>query len=156
MTEWEGKLSKKRDKDWHSVKLYAFQLEGVDRWFSTGKVEIIEEVDHLIAFEERNGKVDPASVVEISKQSDVVQQPTVQSVSVSEPAPTGTPAAYSDVVGQRIQWQNARADACRVVVAALEQDALPWNKNLAKGKRLDHLLGYINELTKQFIQEEPA
>ena len=51
-------------------------------------------------------------------------------------------------------WEAARRDACNVIVAALHTDSLPWNKALAKGKRLDMLRGYISELTTQFLEEE--
>ena len=148
MTEWQGKISKKREKPWHNIMLYAFQLEGVDRWFSTGKDQIKQTEGQFVSFEERNNKVDPSTVRD--KEGEDVPSPTAPAVSVS--APVSVPTS----VGDRIQWQAARADAARVVCAALEADALPWNKNLAKGKRLDMLLGYINEITTQFVKEEGA
>lgn len=57
-------------------------------------------------------------------------------------------------MGKRIAWEAARRDACNVIVAALHTDSLPWNANLAKGKRLDMLRGYIKELTVQFLEDE--
>jgi len=50
--------------------------------------------------------------------------------------------------------QNARRDATRVIVAALESGHLPWATNVPKGQKLDLLRGYINELAKQFIEDE--
>ena len=84
------------------------------------------------------------------------------SVTTSAPAestlPTPAPSAVSTSgdmdVGTRIQWQAARRDASQIMAAALMSDNMPWAANLAKGKRLDMLLGYINELTKQFVEEE--
>jgi hypothetical protein len=48
----------------------------------------------------------------------------------------------------------ARRDATRVIVAAMQTGNLPWAANTPKNQKLDLLRGYINELAKQFIQEE--
>ena len=151
MTQWEGRLIKVADKDWNAIKLWSFQIEGVDRWFRTGTTKIPFDVDDLIVFEERNNKVILESIVKVSTQpvSDA-PIPTATTESVSS-TPSAPPAGD---VGRRIQWQAARRDACNVMVAALAADAMPWATNLAKGKKLDALRGYINELTKQFIEEE--
>lgn len=49
---------------------------------------------------------------------------------------------------------NARRDATRVIVAALETNNLPWATNTPKNQKLDLLRGYINMLTEQFLKDE--
>lgn len=155
MMQHKGIISKKSDKKWHDVTLYSFQIEGETTWYRTGKDEIEQPVGATVCFTERNSKVD-ALKVHYAESQGAAPQSTAPSVLESEPADVQMD------VGQRIQWQNARADACRLICTSLEVDTLveggvlPWPKNLAKAKRLDHLRGYINELTKQFIEEEIA
>ena len=50
--------------------------------------------------------------------------------------------------------QEARRDATRVIVAAMQTGNLPWAANTPKNQKLDLLRGYINQLTEQFIEEE--
>ena len=151
MTEWEGIIEVSDEKVWNNIKLYSFRLEGVDRWFKTGKEQIEQVIGDNVKFTERNSKVDLTTIA-VVEPSDAAPRPTAPAVSVSE---VTADAAPKDIAS-RIQWQNARADATRVICAALQYDALPWPTNLAKGKRLDHLRGYINEMTKQFLEEETA
>ena len=61
--------------------------------------------------------------------------------------------------GQRMAWEAARRDATNLVVAMLNADVtveggvLPWAKNTAKNKRMDLLLGYVNEIATTFMEE---
>ena len=150
MKEWEGVISKKSERDWHSVKLYSFQIEGVDRWFRTGKTEIEQPVGATVSFTERNSQVDVATIQEVSGVPQSLSQSDVASADVQEP--TSSPPTVAD----RIRWQEARRDAVTIITAALHNDALPWAANVAKGKKLDLLRGYINELAGQFMEEENA
>jgi len=52
--------------------------------------------------------------------------------------------------------QDARRDATRVIVAAMETDNLPWAKNTPNNQKLDLLRGYINTLAEQFMEEDNA
>jgi len=47
-----------------------------------------------------------------------------------------------------------RRDATRIVVAAMQTGNLPWASNTPKNQKLDLLRGYINELSKQFKEDE--
>ncbi len=51
---------------------------------------------------------------------------------------------------------DARRDATRVIVAAMQTGNLPWATNVPKGQRLDLLRGYINTLAVQFLEDENA
>ena len=103
--------------------------------------------------------MDPAQIQvgEFEDTRDAAPQVIAKKESVLEVS-----APIAGDVGKRIQWQAARRDACNIVVACLALEAtnveakgiLPWAANVAKAKKLDLLRGYINELTKQFIEEE--
>jgi len=49
---------------------------------------------------------------------------------------------------------DARRDATRVVIVAMQTGNLPWASNTPKNQKLDLLRGYINELAGQFIEDE--
>jgi len=152
MKEWTGRVEQITDKDWNNIKLWSFQIEGEARWFRTQKTRLPAEVGDVITFEERNNQV----VLDSVRQATGETPPTTSALPVeAETSGTGVISApmVTDV-GARIQWQAARRDACNVIVAALHTEALPWASNVAKSKKLDLLLGYINELTKQFVEEE--
>ena len=148
MMERTGQVRAVTDRDFQSVKLWSFQLEGSDRFYRTQKVRPDVEVGDWITFREKNGIVMTDSIEKTTGTSAVV---TAVETSVTEPATS----ASSDV-GRRIRFQTARADATRLVVAALEHDQLPHPTNVAKGKRLDLLLGYIDEVTKALLAQEEA
>ena len=169
MTKWEGIITEKSGKPWNKIKLFSFKIEGEDRWFRTGRQEIAPPIGDRISFEERNQQVIMASVMPTTQSStpseqDVQQEVVPAVLDTPESAPSVAPAIRPGVlppmgdsaqsVGDRIRWQAARRDACNVIVAALHCDALPWNTNVAKGKKLDLLVGYIHELTSQFVEGE--
>jgi len=49
---------------------------------------------------------------------------------------------------------DARRDATRVVIVAMQTGNLPWASNTPKNQKLDLLRGYINELAEQFLADE--
>lgn len=151
MQSWTGKITEKTFKDWKDIQLYSFKIEGVDRWFRTGRQPIEQDVGATITFDERNTQVILDSV-KVGPVGTPTVSETVPSVSGDSTQTSGT--GNPQTVADRIRWQAARRDACNVMCAALKSDAMPWASNVAKSKKLDLLRGYINELTKQFIEEE--
>jgi hypothetical protein len=155
-TEHEGVVDTISDKSWNKVVLWSFKLEGESRWYRTAKTEpatadgVTLEKGMKVKFEEHNLQVVLSSVQKLDEQVDAPPPSLPDVHTVTETV--STPPVRD--IGKRIQWQAARRDACNVIVAALAADALPWNVNLAKGKRLDMLRGYIGELTTQFLEEE--
>ena len=146
MREVTGKIVVKDHKDWNQIRLYSFQIEGDPRWFRTGKTEIEQPEGATVSFTERNNQVIKGSV-NLTGDQDA---PCVVEDTTTAPTSVGTQLD----VGQRIRWQAARRDAVSIVVAALHTEALPWATNTAKGKKLDLLRGYINELASQFLEDE--
>lgn len=160
MRTWTGVLEEISSKDWNQITLWSFRIEGEDRWFRTQKTALEVPLGTTITFNERNNQVDLASVEQSTASAEPVSDTAAPAIMT---APTVGNASSTDVsasnssstdIGKRIRWQAARRDACSVIVAALHTDTLPWNTNLAKGKRLDMLRGYITELTTQFVEEE--
>jgi hypothetical protein len=151
MMERTGQVSTVTSKDFQNIELWSFQLEGSRRFYRTGKDEPNIEVGQWIKFQDRNGIVMLESLEQV--ENGVATEEYVDSAPSEPPAvPASTPGA----VGKRLQYQAARADACRLVVAALHTDHLPHASNVAKGKRLDLLLGYISDVTKQLLEQEEA
>lgn len=154
MKTWNGQIDAISSKDWNNILLWSFRIEGEDRWFRTQKKRLPAEVGDHVTFDERNNQVILESVV--VDQTSAPSAPTTPEGVAAPVSPsvesTKSPATID--VGARIQWQAARRDACNVIVAALHTDSLPWNANLAKGKRLDMLRSYITTLTNQFLEEE--
>lgn len=145
-----GQVKNITSRDFQSVKLWSFQLEDSDRYFRTGKVEPPMQVGDIIRFEEKNGIVDPTSIV-----SSTEEKPTAVYQQEEKQAPMENPLRAVDV-GRRMQYQAARSDATKIVIAALQTDHLPHAVNVAKGKRLDLLLGYVEEVTKALLAQEEA
>lgn len=153
MKTWTGVIKKKFHRDFQGTKLHSFQIDGVDVWFRTGKVELPHAEGTTIKFSEKNSQVLMDSVeVKDSTQSASVTEETAGA------APSGTTAP---TVGERMAWEAARRDATRIVATALEVEGkgvevLPWAKNTAKNKRLDLLVSYVNKVAKQLMEEIDA
>lgn len=145
MKTWTGKVEKQFERDFQGTKLYSFKLEGVDRWFRTGKERLTANEGDTITFTEKNNQVIPESVTETQSASSTEETEPTAATPTSTTGPT---------VGQRMAWENARRDATRIVVAALQTEVLPWNKNTPKNQRLDLLVGYVNQIAKDLLEPQ--
>ena len=144
----QGKVILKSGKDFHGVTLWSFQIEGSRRYWRCGRDEPPFEEGQWVQFEADNsGNVD-MDTIKIVTQHD--------SEAAGSSAPTASPTSTGTVgdVGNRLRYQAARADACRIVVAALHTDHLPHAANVAKGKRLGLLEGYVEQVTKALLEQE--
>lgn len=141
-TEQRGIVTSLHEKDWNGTMLYSFKLGDAARYWRLGQEQPPFDIGECIKFTERNSNVDVAS---IEKVASIPEDFT--------PTATAVPTVN---VGARIQYQAARADATRLVVAALHTDALPWTaaqvKN--KSKKLDLLTGYIKQVTETLLAQE--
>lgn len=155
MKTYQGIVKNKTDTKWNGKTLWSFQIEGENFWFRTGETPLPRENGDLIAFEANpiNKQVNVASVRDGTTESS--------------PAPTTSPRTAASQPSQsddrQSYWKNrerldsvrmARADATRVVCAALANDSLPHPASTGKGKRLPLIVGYIKELTQEFIEYE--
>ena len=157
MTNQEGIVQGIFDKDWQSIKLWSFKLEGSDRFWRLGRDKPEFKEGDFIKFSERNSNVDPKSIEVLgtagtTSTSDApsdAPQPTAQSGSGS-----AVSAQSAKDVGERIRFQQARRDATNIIVAALHTDALPWASNTAKSKKLDLLVEYVKQVTNMLLEIE--
>ena len=145
MTTRTGKVKAISSRTFQNIILWSFKLENSDRFYRLGKVEPTFGEGDSITFEEKNGVVSADSVAQI--------EASAEEATVLRPAPA---VSAKPDVGERIRYQAARADATRIVCTALHNDHLPHASNIAKGKRLDLLLGYVNEVTKTLLEQEDA
>jgi len=52
---------------------------------------------------------------------------------------------------KQFKWRDARADATRIVCAALDNGALALGQT--QGKKLGLIRGYVNELTRELLED---
>jgi hypothetical protein len=169
----EGQVKAVTSRDFQSIKLWSFQLEGSDRYYRTGKTKPDIGEGQWVKFEERNGVVQLESLEVVDAPTGAAAPPATEpATSASEKsttprsdAPQSTapsasvseaPAPPAGAVGERIRYQAARRDASNIVIAALHCDHLPHASNVAKGKRLDLLLQYVAEVTQTLLEQEDA
>lgn len=151
------------------VTLYSFQLEGDRRYFRTGTAQPPFANGDFIEFDavEKNGNF----TVTMDTINKIAQQEVQQA-----PKPTGSPTAgtgggynpqkdYAEKDGYwqrkeagdavrdaRINFSASQRDAITLVVAALEQDCLSFG-NVAKGKKLDMLLDFVDQVADRFATQ---
>lgn len=159
MKTWTGQIAKKFHRDFQGTKLYSFQLEETDRWFRTGKEEIQFEKGQMVTFSEKNSQVLMDTIVEATGSTPSASTTEVTEPAAPAPTESNTTSHTSPTVGQRMAWEAARRDATRIISTALEVEGkglevLPWAKNTAKAKRLDLLVGYVNRVAKQLMEEQ--
>lgn len=168
MSEQSGVVTEIRSVDFAGTPLWSFRLGEEPTWYRIGKINPAEAgiaEGSPVTFIHRNLQVHVPSIVPSGAVTEVV----VPSAGVSSPnsgRSVGSAPSVKDgsEVAKRIQWQNARADATRIIAAALSLETivdakgvkgvLPWATNIAKAKKLDLLTSYINEMTRAFIEEE--
>jgi hypothetical protein len=154
MQTYEGILKNKSERPWNDVVLHSFQLEGQNIWFRTGQKGLTLDEGTPIRF-----KANPTN-----KQVDLDSMEKLESLPSSTSSSTNTTSRTGSTSTTREDyWTNrerldsvrtARADATRIVCAALAHDHLPHASNIAKGKRLDLLVGYVKEITEELINYE--
>jgi hypothetical protein len=163
MNTWNGQVTKITKTPWQDIVLWSFKINTSARTFRMGKKEPAFKEGEWISFTEKNSSVDYDSIRDVPAETAGEVQPPVTTgagaLPVTEVAINAKQRSgndMSDSVGDRIRFQAARADACNIIVAALAADHLPHASNVAKGKRLDLLLGYVKEVTNQLLAMEAS
>lgn len=160
MSEYTGQLVNKSERDWNGTMLYSFQLKGENIWFRTGTQALTLEEGTWISFQ-----ADPQTKKVVLSSMKTVDTPT--DAELAKASASSTPSAStsggSTATTREDYWTNrerldsvrtARADATRIVCAALAHDHLPHAASTGKGKRLDLLIGYVKEITEELISYE--
>ena len=173
MSQASGTIAKKFYKEWQGkqgvITLCSFQLEGNRQYFRTGTKDLPYRESQTIKFNyDEKGNVDLNSVEEVAA-SDVQAAPTIPApTSASTPAASGgkvkenwdARAKYWDdkdkrgieVIEPRITISSSQRDAITLVTAALANDALSFG-SVAKGKKLDMLLDYVDQVADRFYKQ---
>lgn len=149
------------------ITLYSFRLEGDNRWFGCGTDQPNCADGDTISFsyEDKNGKqkvnVNSIKKVEGAKAEASTQVATGANQGyASRQAMFAAKDAYWDskakrdieVVEPRINFSASQRDAVALVTAALAHDCLSFGTT-AKGKKLDMLLEFVDQVTDRFVAQ---
>ena len=154
MSEWKGKVSKTSEREWGKDTLYSWQFEGANLWFRSDFDPKLVEGDFYTAEGEspnKNTNVSPTTSGEVREASKE------ETKTIMEAPPTNSPDYWRwkqlhDLEKESAwAWKDARADATRIVCAALDNDVLALGS--AKGKKLDIVMGMVNQITQQLVDE---
>jgi hypothetical protein len=156
MNTWKGVISKMNERDWGSKKIYSWQIEGNGGWFRAESKPPCQIGDACEFSGESANKIDVSTFGGI-KKSDLKKEAAAQEDARREAPPTSSPDYWRwkqlhDLEREDyFQRKDARADATRIVCAALDNDVLSLGST--KGKKLDILVGMINQVTTQLVEE---
>ncbi len=162
MSEWQGVVDKTNSREFGNKTLYSWTFEGSNIWFraefdpmlkkGTGVTIEGEAVNKIT-------KVHALSAEEIKEAKQTATSGDSGSIGTRGEAPPANSADYwrwkqmQDIANRKdFQLRDARADATRLVCAALENDVLALGNS--KGKKLDILLGMIATTTAQLLEEQ--
>jgi hypothetical protein len=156
MNEWKGEISKINERDWGSKTIYSWQIKGNNGWFRSEQDPCMRVGDCFAFSGESANKIDISTLKEIS-ESDLKAEAKAQIQETRDAPPTTSPDYWRwkqmhDLDRESYyQWKDARADATRIVCAALDNDVLSLGQK--KGLKLDMLIGMIKETTRQLLEE---
>lgn len=157
-----GKITQVNAKPWKDnrkgtmITLHSFRIDGHNLWFRTGTEPLPFPEGTTISFEydENKQQVDLSTV----KEAAAGAAPTASAGAGARPN-TGNAREdywqekerhYKEVEVPRISFSAAQDRAISVVTAALAHDALSFG-NATKGKKLDMLLDYVDEVSNRFF-----
>lgn len=173
MTGVVGRINAKPwfdQKQGTDIILYSFTLQGVDGWFRTGtnRPPVAEGSPVRFVVDTRNGQVVQGSIEQV-EGSEVTHAPRTDGNSNrnSNRFPTRSRGAapnnakdtywqdkdkyYKEVEVPRITLSACQSRAIEIVKMALANDAISLGNT--KNKRLDNLLGVVDEVTNRLIKQ---
>ena len=153
---WKGKVTVVNEKDWGSKTIWSWQLAGVQNmWFRSENDPYINKGDCISFDGESPNKIKTIEQVEESEVKLAATASNGKSGS-SEVPPTSSPdywrwkQMYDLSRTEYFDWRDARADATRIVCAALDNDVLALGAK--KGLKLDILIGQIKDTTEMLMR----
>ena len=163
-TAYKGVVTNTYDKDWtdkamgNPIVLKSFKIDSANQFFRTGTTEAVAEGDYISYTADNRGNVDLSSITKETGtppaaapkpkraassgagRNDYWEAKAVRDVEVTEP---------------RISYSAAQKNATELVCVALEQDLLSFG-NAAKGKKLDMIIDYVEQVTLRLAQLQIA
>lgn len=168
--QFQGQVTQISAKDWSdkgkNIVLYSFQISGSPRWFRTGTNQPgFSEGSNVSFTADDNGNVQPRKAPEITvSEGGATSSPPAPSTQRSSQGATsrddywGNKEAKDAEKDKRYQEQDiprmtfsaAQDRAVTLVAAALAHDGLSFG-SMAKGKKLDYIMGCVQEVTNTFF-----
>lgn len=162
---YKGVVSATFEKEWEdrdkgqTIVLHSFQIEGEKRYFRTGtkRPGFSEGTPIRFTADAKTNNVDFNSIetIDESEVERAPKPPTSSGRARSSARPTGNSrndywenkaTRDIEVTEPRISYSAAQKNATELVCASLANDALSFG-NAAKGKRLDLMVDYVEQLT---------
>jgi len=174
-TQYSGVVADVRERDWkNGIFLYHFTLEGSARVHNCGTTNPELTPGETIRFAVLNSLVDSKSIVR--GPLNATSSPTMGEAEVDRGSPSGdvsTKKAMPVTVSRNDRdnyWQQkeardlarmpiidrreARHDAVRLVIAAMQAELLPIPKSTKPADKWERLLDLINETTTDLLEQE--
>ncbi len=151
MSEWMGQVTKVNERDWGTKKVFSWQFAGTNLWFRIEADEApVEKGECYRVSGESANKITLIEKAEPEAVKDAAKEETGGVPPASSPDYWRWKQMTDIEQRESYEIRAARADATRLVCAALEQDILVLGT--AKGKKLDVLIGMINTTTQQMME----
>ena len=163
MSEYRGIVSKLNNREWGTKTIYSWQFEGANTWFRSEFDPEIEIGDPAIV----EGNT-PNTITAVRKVSavELAETPAAPQKTLAAEAPPANSAEYwrwkqmYDLTREKqFAWRDARADATKIIVAALQHDTGSATKDgilslgTKKADKLDNLRACVNTLAEQFVAD---
>jgi hypothetical protein len=155
--KWSGQVSKVSSRDWGSKTIYSWQLEGTNQWFRAETDPKIEEGQWVEFSGESAQKVDVTTMTATTSDAVKSEAKAAASTKTGDVPPSNSPDYWRwkqmrDLsMEKKFDWRDARHDATRIICAALDNGVLALGSS--QGKKLGLIKGYVNELTRELIEE---
>lgn len=165
MNQAQGVIEVVNSRQWKNLTFYSLKLQGDDKWYGCGTDQPPAGKGTSVSFTWAPDKKGYPAIAKGSIQAGGATGGNAAPAATTS-APTSTTSGGNsrdtywkdkenydkEVTTPRISYTAARGHAVSLVSAALAADALSFG-SAAKGKRLDLLLEYVDEVTNKFFME---
>ncbi len=154
MKTWSGEVDKLSSREWGNKTLWSWQLKGANLWFRVDSEPTFKDGDKISFSGESPNKIDSSTIKEISESALKAE---AQKQGTDVVPPTSSPDYWRwkqmhDLEREdAFMWRDARADAVRLVCAALENDCLSLGAK--KAAKLGVLQALVKEVTQDLVDE---
>jgi hypothetical protein len=161
-TAFKGVVTNTYDKDWtdrktgQEIVLKSFKIDSANQFFRTGTTEAVSDGDYISFTADNRGNVDLDSIAkEAGTPPKVAPKPKKASAGARDDYWTQKAERDINVTEPRISYSAAQKNATELVCVALEQDLLSFG-NAAKGKKLDMIIDYVEQVTMRLAKLQIA
>ena len=155
---WKGKVSKVSKRDWGTKTIYSWQVEGTNQWFRSEMHPDLLIGEWISCNGDSAQKITEVNLISEDLVKLAAESGQSQDLSASSEAPPTNSADYwrwkqmrDQSMEAQFKWRDARSDATRIICAALDNSVLALGN--AQGKKLGLIKGYVNELTRELLED---